>query len=85
MTKTEELLALAHTCCILYSARGEHEGEAWEELRVAIEQALEAATAAERERAAKVCEGMVRMDRHGYPDYPSSYAEQCAAAIRSTK
>ena len=39
----------------------------------------------ERERCAKVCEGMVRMDRHGYPDYPSSYAEQCAAAIRGTK
>ena len=47
--------------------------------------AWQAATLAEREHAAKVCEGMVRMDRHGYPDYPSSYAEQCAAAIRGTK
>ena len=52
----DDIMALAHTCCILYSARGEHEGEAWEELRVAIEQALEAATAVERERCAKVCE-----------------------------
>ena len=53
---------------------------------IAVEKAgWQASTLAERERAAKVCEGMVRMDRHGYPDYPSSYAEQCAAAIRSTK
>ena len=42
----------------------------------------QAATLAERERAAKVCEDMVRTDKHGYPDYPSSYAQECADAIR---
>ena len=40
------------------------------------------ATFVERERAAKVCEDMVRTDKHGYPDYPSSYAQECADAIR---
>ena len=74
----DDIMALAHTCCILYSARGEHEGVVWEELRVAIEQALEAATAAERERCAKLFDTTL----NGEAEH---YWREAAAAIRNQK
>jgi hypothetical protein len=74
----DDILALADRCYSRFDPEPQ-----WK-LREAIEQALEDATAAERERAAKVCEGQ-EQEYEPYTGRLLNTGYACADAIRGTK